>query len=226
MLSQTAQAGSVVAAFLLAFPALFSIVNPLSGALIFAQVMADQSHAGRALLARRVAFYASIVLLVSLWGGAYVLNFFGVTLGALRVAGGLVVATSAWGLLMAPEKHEEKKEAQANSARAAEDSAFFPLTLPFTTGPGTISVAIALGSARPNSGEGVLAFFIGVTAAALVVAGSVWLAYHWSDWVIARLGAGGTRVVSRLAAFLLLAIGVQILATGVQDLLSPLLHPN
>ena len=110
--------------FLLAFPALFSIVNPAGGALIFSQVMAERTRAERAALARRIAFYALLVLLVSLWAGSYVLSFFGITLAALRIAGGLVVATRAWSLLNAPETTQARKERQAEPARgAAKDEA-------------------------------------------------------------------------------------------------------
>ncbi len=217
--------------FLLAFPALFSIVNPAGGALIFSQVMAERSHAERAALARRIGLYSLLVLLVSLWGGSYVLSFFGITLAALRIAGGLVVATRAWGLLNAPETTQARKERQAEPARGAspdtrpaiEDIAFFPLTMPFTTGPGTISVAVALGSEHPH--DSVLAFFAGVSAAAAAVSAIVWVAYSFADRLIALLGPGGARVVTRLAAFLLLCIGTQITLGGVEDALRPLLRP-
>src|SRR5271166_5099993 len=106
--------------FLLAFPALFSIVNPIAGALIYSQVTSDRSHEERMRLAGKVGIYAALVMLVALWGGAYVLNFFGITLAALRIAGGLVVAVSAWDLLAAPERNEAKKEAQAGPAGGAE----------------------------------------------------------------------------------------------------------
>ncbi|MCQ4162727.1 MarC family protein [Roseomonas sp. GC11] len=224
MLAELNPYGSVTGAFLLAFPALFSIVNPLGAALIFSQVMAGREGAERAILARRVGLYSLLVLLVSLWGGAYVLNFFGISLGALRVAGGLVVAIRAWSLLMAPEEHESRKEQQAAPASDADDVAFFPLTMPFTTGPGSIAVAVTLGSARPASGAGLFSFFAGVSAAAAVTALCVWLAYHWSEALIRLLGRGGTRVVMRMAAFLLLCIGVQILSTGAQDMLVAALH--
>ena len=213
--------GSMVAAFLLAFPALFSIVNPIGAALIFSQVMSHRTHDERAHLARLVGFYSLVVLLVSLWAGSYVLNFFGITLGALRAAGGLLVAMRAWELLSAPEVHEARKERQAAPAGEDDDVAFFPLTLPFTTGPGTISVAIALGAARPEGGAGLWPFFAGVTAAAVLIAVIVWLSYTWADRLIPLLGSSGARVVTRLVAFLLLCIGVQIMSTGVQDLLIP-----
>ncbi len=209
--------GSVIGAFLLAFPALFSIVNPIGAALIFNEVTADRTRAERHRLAARIGMYSAIVLIVSLWLGGYVLNFFGVSLGALRIAGGLVVAIRAWSLLMQPAAHEQRKASAAatTSQQEDEDIAFFPLTMPFTTGPGTIAVAIALSSQRPSSGIGTLPFFGGMTIAALSIAVLVWLCYRWSDLVMALLGASGARVVSRMIAFLLLCVGVQIIVTGI-----------
>ncbi|UAK24635.1 MarC family NAAT transporter [Sphingomonas nostoxanthinifaciens] len=206
---------SVVGAFLLAFPALFSIVNPIGSALIFHGVTSSRERTERHRMAGRVAVYALIVLLVSLWLGGYVLNFFGVSLSALRIGGGLVVAVRAWGLLMQPEEHEERKASSAEPAQDAEDVAFFPLTMPLTTGPGTIAVAIALSSQRPASGIGTFSFFAGVSAAALAITAVIWLCYRWADEVTRLLGRGGARVLSRLVAFLLLCVGVQIIVTGV-----------
>jgi multiple antibiotic resistance protein len=216
---------TAVNSFLLAFPALFSIVNPIGGALIYSQVTADRSHDERLRLAARVAFYSALVMLVALWAGAYVLNFFGITLGALRIAGGLVVAVRAWELLAAPERNEERKQEQAAPAGNAEDAAFYPLTMPFTTGPGTISVAIALGSVRPAaaSGFGLAPFFVGVSAAAIVLAVTIWVAYRSADWLVAMLGPSASRIVTRLTAFLLLCVGTQILLNGIADVLEPLL---
>ena len=138
---------------LLAFPALFSIVNPIACALIFSQLTADNTPDERKRLAGKVALYATLIMLVALWFGTAVMNFFGITLSALRLAGGLVVVASAWGLLFAPERQEARKQEQAGQPANPEDAAFFPLTMPFTTGPGTISVAITLGSNRPPAGS-------------------------------------------------------------------------
>ncbi|MEH3145764.1 MAG: MarC family protein [Methylobacterium frigidaeris] len=215
--------------FLLSLPALFSIINPLGGALIFAQVTASRSHADRAWLARRIGLYAALVMLVSLWTGAAVLSFFGVSLAALRIAGGLVVAASAWNLLAAPETREATKTAEADPARAKasgevsgglDEIAFFPLTLPFTTGPGTISVAIALGANRPKGDHAAhLGSLLGDTVAALVITAAIVIAYASADWVVERLGHARVRVLGRLAAFLLLCVGIQITVTGVTDVL-------
>ena len=106
----------------------------------------------------------------------------------------------------------------APAETAQDDVAFFPLTMPFTTGPGAISVAIALASQRPAEGQGVISFFIGVSLAALLVAVMVGVFYRWSSVVLSMLGRSGARVLSRLVAFLLLCVGVQIISSGLESL--------
>lgn len=213
----------MLASFLLAFPALFSIVNPISGAFIFREATADRTHAGRALLARRVGAYSLLVMLVALWAGSYVLALFGISLSALRIAGGVVLSAFAWELLNAPDRRDSRKQEQAAEAGPADDVAFFPLTLPFTTGPGTIAVAVALGAGHPVSGGDWAAFYAGCSLAAMAMAAVIWLTYSYADRLSDLLGRTGSRTVSRLSAFLLLCIGVQILITGVTGALQPLL---
>lgn len=207
-------------AFLLGFPALFSIVNPLSGAFLFREVTLSRA---RAELARRVALYSLIVMTVALWAGSYVLAAFGITLAALRVAGGIVVALNAWHLLNSPERYEAHQHEQATPDAGADDIALFPLTIPFTAGPGTIAVAVALGSSHPRAPEQLVWFFLGMTAATVALAGVIWITYRSTDRISRLMGPRGSRTVTRLSAFLLLCVGVQILITGVEDVLGPLL---
>jgi multiple antibiotic resistance protein len=206
--------GEAVRAFLLGFPALFSIINPLSGAFIFFEVTLTRTSRERERLAKLVAIYALLVMVVALWVGSYILAFFGITVAALRVAGGLVITAAAWGLLSAPEKREAQKLQQAAPAEGASEIALFPLTIPFTTGPGTISVRSRWDPCAPH---------LGLTAAALANAVLIWAAYRLSAQVTRLLGPTGTRTATRLFAFLLLCIGIQILMTGVVDVLQPLL---
>jgi len=211
--------------FVLALSSLFSIVNPVGSALIFAQVTAHNSHAERVELSKRIGFYAALIMLSALWAGAPILNFFGVSLAALRIAGGLVVAASAWTLLTAPEAREARKHAEAQGSRPDNlaEIAFFPLTLPFTTGPGTIAVAIALGSNRPEASADRVGFYVGMSLAALAIAILVRFAYGSADRVVTLIGPVGARVLGRLFAFLLLCVGTQITVNGVTDVLTPLL---
>lgn len=209
-------------AFLLGFPALLSIVNPIAGAFIFREMTAHLPVDHRRATARKVALYSLFMMMGSLWAGSFVLAFFGVTLAALRVAGGLVVALTAWTLLNRPEHHTESKQGDIGPVISTDDIAMFPLTMPITTGPGTIAVAVALSASRPRTFDGFAGFFFGQTGAALAVALVILLAYSFTDQLDRLMGASGSRIVTRLSAFLLLCIGVQILITGVVDVLEPL----
>lgn len=213
----------ITANFLIAFPALFSIVNPLGGALIYSQITIGRPHSERTALAWRVASYSAIVMLVSLLIGATLMSFFGVSIDALRVAGGAVVAASGWKMLYNPQETEDRMQDHAAAAEKispwSSDIAFFPLTMPFTTGPGTISVAIALSAGRPSPAADLFPFYVGVCGAAVVIAFMVGACYASADRVVALLGPARARILTRLSAFLLLCIGVQILITGVQGAL-------
>src|ERR1700720_3142477 len=138
---------SMVSTFLLAFGALFSIVNPLSGTFIFFGATRELEPRVRAQVSRWVAIYAFLIVTASLYVGAYVLSFFGISIPVLRVAGGIVVAASGWRMLNEPDATEQRRS-ETPSPRSMDVSpsrlAFYPLTMPLTTGPGTISVAISL----------------------------------------------------------------------------------
>jgi len=220
---------NVLAAFLLAFPALFSIVNPLGAAMIFAQTTLGRPRADCIALAKTVALNSFVILLVSVWFGEWILGFFGITIDALRVTGGLVVAVRAWQLLQQPEENEARKEQQAfqdgRTQQKADwrEMAFFPLAMPFTVGPGSISVAIALSSERPAS-DPMPSYYIGLTLAVMLMALVVGCVYSYADRVVAMLGTTGTRIVSRLAALILLCIGIQILFSGLHGFVLDMAH--
>jgi multiple antibiotic resistance protein len=217
----------IITSFLIAFPALFSIVNPFGGALIYSQITLGRPHPERVALAWRVATYSAIVMLVSLLVGATLMSFFGVSIDALRVAGGTVVAVSGWRMLYNPQETEDRKQDHASKAgppsALSSDIAFFPLTMPFTTGPGTISVAIALSANRPPMTTALLPFFAGTCGAAIAIAVVVGACYSSADRLVSLLGPARARILTRLSAFLLLCIGVQILMTGIQGALLTIL---
>ena len=217
-------------ALLLAFPSLFSIINPIGGAFIFDGLVRSADRAARAKVAARIGVYSMLIMFGALWVGAYVLNFFGVSIDALRIAGGLVVSATGWNLLSVGDQSAERKGAAEQSSSGSIDDplqmAFFPLTLPLTTGPGTIAVAITLGSGRPPYGSGLLAFFLGVSLAAAANAALIWIAYRYADRVTALIGVTGRHVIVRLSAFLLMCIGVQIIVGGAGDIVTRWIAPQ
>lgn len=215
-----------MATFLLAFGALFSIVNPLSGAFIFFGATRDMEPRARVQVSRWVAIYAFSIVTASLYIGAYVLSFFGISIPVLRVAGGIVISMSGWRMLNAPDATEQRRSetpSPRSIAVSASRFAFYPLTMPLTTGPGTISVAISLGSRRPAGFHAaLLEFTIETLAAVVVLIALVYWLYRHSAKLANLIGATGTTIVVRLSAFLLFCIGIQILWNGAAELLGTL----
>jgi len=215
-----------MATFLLAFGALFSIVNPLSGAFVFFGETRELDPRVRAQVARWVAIYAFSILVASLYVGAYVLGFFGISIPVLRVAGGIVIAISGWRMLSEPDatgRRRSETPRPRSISVAPSRLAFYPLTMPLTTGPGAISVAISLGASRPGGfNASLLAFVLETLAAVALLVLLVYVSYRNSMRLADFIGPTGTSVVVRLWAFLLFCIGIQVLWNGASELLAGL----
>lgn len=214
-----------IGAFLLGFPAMLSIAHPIGGAFAFAALTDTFSPVQRERVARLVGCYTLVVTLVALWTGSFVLGFFSITLPAMRLAGGLMIAVSAWDLLRGADA-PDAAEARVSSRNDATDVALVPLTMPLTAGPGMITLAVALGSEHPDPGDQAhseLAFFLGLTLAAIAMSIAIWQIFRSAEWIIRGISPNGLRTVNRLIGFLLLCIGVQIMATGIEGVLGPLL---
>ena len=207
---------------LLILSALFPIVNPLGGAPIFLTMTRDYSDAERRALAWRVSVNSFSLLICSCLIGTHILSFFGISIAVVQVGGGLIVISTGWAILKQSEDdvaHAGQDQKTVNP-RDEFKNAFYPLTLPLTVGPGSISVAITLGANVPRHHGwnfiGLLAVFVG----SLIIAVSIFLCYGFSDHLARALGATAMSVIMRLSAFLLVCIGVQILCNGAKALLS------
>jgi multiple antibiotic resistance protein len=205
------------ATLLLAIGALLPIVDPLGGAPLYLAMTANLTPEERGKMAKAVAINSFLLLLASALVGAYVLDLFGLSIPVVQVAGGMVVCAMAWSLLNSPNSPPALAREGSLPAVTPDDlsqRAFYPLTMPLTVGPGSISVALTLG-ANPTPGLRPLAHTVGI----LIVAVSVYLCYRYADRILTKLGPTGTSVVVRLSAFILLCIGVQIAWNGVHALL-------
>jgi multiple antibiotic resistance protein len=212
----------VVNSFLLVFAGLFPIVNPLGSAPIFLNLTRHCSDGDRKALAWRIAVNGFLLLLGSLFVGSFVLEFFGITLPVVRIAGGLVVTAMGWKLLSADDPLQEQRAASADATHGAPPDAFYPLTMPLTVGPGSISVAITLGSHRPAEPFSFSHFALlagAATAGLFAIAAVIYVSYLFAANLMSIIGEGGTNVVLRLSAFILMCIGIQIVWAGVQALM-------
>jgi multiple antibiotic resistance protein len=199
----------------LAVAALLPIVNPLGSAAIYLQLTSGIDPKQRDSLTTLVVFDAFLLLLGAALLGAYVLDFFGISIPAVQVAGGIVVCAIAWPLLMKADRSQGAAHESATEAfEAWKPRAFYPLAMPITVGPGSLSVALTLGANPSNTMRAaaitVLAHALGI----LIVCLAVYACYRYGDRVLRRLGPTGVSVLTRLLAFILLCIGVQIAWNG------------
>jgi multiple antibiotic resistance protein len=200
--------------------ALFPIVDPLGGSPIFLALTREYSSSARKAVSRRIAMNSFFLLVGSYLIGTHVLAFFGISLPVVQVGGGLIVISTGWALLKQRDDEEHKGVKGKMQPRDPLRHAFYPLTLPLTVGPGSISVAITLGA---NATEHHGVDFLGILAAivgSVLLAVSIFLCYGFADRLARILGATGMTVIMQLSSFLLVCIGVQILWNGASALLS------
>lgn len=207
---------------LLILSALFPIVNPLGGAPIFLALTRSYSDSARMTLSRKVSINSFALLVCSCFVGTHILTFFGISIPVVQVGGGLIVISNGWAMLKRSDDDEPPREGDVHKRVAPQDefrNAFYPLTLPLTVGPGSISVAITLGANMPPhhgwNVMGILSILIGC----VIVSASIFLCYGFADRLARAIGTTGMSVIMRLSSFLLVCIGVQIVWNGAKALL-------
>jgi multiple antibiotic resistance protein len=203
---------------LLVLVALFPIVDPLGGSPFFLALTRDYAPEARRALSWRIAVNSLFLLIGSCFVGTYILAFFGISLPVVQVGGGLVVIATGWALLTPrdDEKHNVHRTVQPQDTFR---HAFYPLTLPLTVGPGSISVAMTLGANAAHRHAlhplTILTALIGM----VLIAISILLCYGFADRLARILGTTGMTVITQLSSFFLVCIGVQIAWNGIKQLL-------
>jgi multiple antibiotic resistance protein len=216
---------SIVKTVLFVMAALLPIMNPPGNAPVVLALTAGASEQVRALIARRIARNVFSLLLAAMLVGSYVLAFFGISLPVVKVAGGLLVISTGWGLLATEDPSPTTQAMPSGSSPWSPDrvaqKAFYPLTFPLTVGPGSISVSLTLGAGLHEQGHEIIVPLIASIIGLALAAGVVYLSYRYAGRLIHALGTTGTIVLLRLSAFILICIGVQLVWGGLSELLQP-----
>jgi multiple antibiotic resistance protein len=215
----------LISFFLGALASLLAIVNPAIAIPIFVALSANLKPIERARQALRVAINVAIILLAVLLFGSLILKVFGISLGAVRVAGGLVIAFLGFRMLFPARAHDH--DPKSHSLEPAEDESdytFVPLALPTLAGPGSMAVVIGYSTLiqQEHSLSGEIAEYILTALVILIVASVVWLVLRSSGFIALKLGNHGLTALSRVIGFLMVCIGIQFIPSGVQQLLKTL----
>ena len=199
-----------LSSLVLSFITLFPLVNPIGAIPVFCTLTSDSPVEFRKKTAFKTAFNVLIILLAFYFIGEFLLEFFGISLGVLKIAGGLIVAHTAWEMVTGKKKlsSEERDEIQEK-----EDISFTPMALPLLSGPGSIGAVIGLSIQGYQAG-----YTFGICAGILLTVLSAYIALMLSLPLMKVLGKTGVGVLNKIMGFFILAIAVQLIVNGINML--------
>ena len=200
--------------FIAVFGSLFSVVSPFGAVPVFLGLTPDYTPQERHRSARNTSIYFILILLAFFVGGSYILSFFGISLDAMRIAGGLVIFASGYAMLSGKLAESRAiNDSVKAEALEKEDISFAPMAMPMLSGPGSISLLIGLYAAHPD------VMSRGIIAAVIIFTGLVvYFILRISPRLFDLLGVAGIKAISRIMGFIVMAIGVQYVISGVTSL--------
>lgn len=207
--------------FITIFAGLFSIINPLGTVPVFVGLTSDESKINRKKTCILTAINVCVILIIAFFAGSYVLNFFGISINSLRIAGGLIIASSGFALLTGSfTKHKGMKRSSVKAdLETRSDISLTPLAIPMLAGPGSISLLITLNQLHKETNQVLI-----IIGAILSVGISVYLILRTSHVIVKGLGASGINAISRIIGFIVIAIGIEYVSTAVLDLIGKLIN--
>lgn len=204
----------MVSLFFSVLASLFTVVNPLGAVPVFLAMTSDYEVRERTRVARSSSLYFVAILLAFFLAGNVILGFFGISLNALRIAGGLIILHSGYGLLNGQFAQSRAiNKAVKDEARVKEDISFTPLAMPLLSGPGSISLLIGLFAENNDWVRR------GVVLSTILVMGLlVFLILRSATYLFKLLGVAGLNALSRIMGFLVMSIGIQFIILGLVNL--------
>ncbi len=191
---------------------MFSLINPLSALPVFISLTNGYSELQRKITIRRTAVYIFLISVISFFAGTYILEFFGITIYALKLAGGIIISRSGFLLLNSQHKGDVKGDVEEES-KIKEDISFSPLAMPLLAGPGSISLLINLSLVHNKWDEkGIL------IASILVVSVLIYFIFLLAPRILKYLGQAGLKSMSKIMGFIVLSLGIQMIVDSLKAL--------
>ncbi|MEN8810806.1 MAG: MarC family protein [Flavobacteriales bacterium] len=202
--------------FILSFGALFSIMNPLGTVPVFVGLTQENSRKEKGLIAFWTSLNVFVILLISFFFGKYLLVFFGISINSLKIAGGLIIASSGFALLtgkFAEHKGMKRKKVEDDIKKRSEIT-LTPLAIPMLAGPGTISLLITYNQTYTDALE--IFIFLGSMLTTTVL---IYIILKSAFLIVKKLGASGINALSRIIGFVVISIGVEYVVSAVINLI-------
>lgn len=202
--------------------ALFPVVNPIGTAFIVNPYLSVLSKKEKKKAVRQIVIYAFFISAVSLFGGQWILELFGITIPVIQLAGGIMICKIGWEFLSSDSGSNDTKQVSGQEEYDPEkynnvkDKLFYPITFPMTTGAGTISVLFTLSA--HSASKNLTSYLINTGAillAIIVMCVLIYIFFLNTKTMIRYLGSNGEKIFNRIIAFLIFSVGLQIAITGI-----------
>ncbi|HEX8563164.1 MAG TPA: MarC family protein [Flavobacterium sp.] len=201
--------------FIYLFAALFSVLNPIGTVPIFVGLTHDDPEKERSRISLWTAINVFLILIITYFGGQYVLTFFGISIDALRIAGGLIIVSSGFSLLSGKfSKRRGINKKVESEVQHRNDIALTPLAIPMLAGPGSMSLLIAFFQEHNGITDHLYS-----SLAILAVSLTIFLILRSAHYLAKILGASGIVAISRIVGFIVIAIGIQYIVSAVVSIL-------
>jgi len=197
--------------------ALIPITNPFSSAPIFLSITSKLDEGSRNKLLKLTCIYMFSILIVFLLAGVVILNFFGISLDSLRIAGGLIITFLGFKMLF-PASASDTEQTEVNTYEQARGLAFTPLAMPMLSGPGSIAVVVSM-AADISKDQSIIARIAGYLAEGLGILITVlicWLVLRSSTKITTLLGTSGLDALTKIMGFVIICIGVEFTVSGIK----------
>ena len=206
-------AGDIVSFALLSLSSIIIIVNPLGATLIYVSFTTDMNQTFRDTIAKDSCRFALIILLIVAVLGTWILQLFGITLEAFRIAGGILLFGIGMEMVYAKTSRTKLTATEKYESRDMEEVAVMPLAIPMIAGPGAITTTIVL----MNEAIAITPVAIGIVFASIVISIAItYLMMRNSDYIMKKIGQREYRAINRLLGMLLIAIAVQFVINGIR----------
>jgi multiple antibiotic resistance protein len=188
---------------------LLPLINPLAAAPTFLAITEGDTEERRREQALKGCVYMVAILVSFLIGGTFIMNFFGISIPGLRIAGGIMLTGIGMSMLAAHRSSDDEKE-EREAARKKVDVSFSPLAMPMLSGPGSIAVTLGFTSLATGPVD-----YVAIIAGILVVAFITWVTLRLSGRIVMLIGPVGVSAMTKIMGFLIMCIGVQFVVNGI-----------
>lgn len=204
--------------FLSVFIGLFSLINPLGILPVYISLTREHRESSKLRTLKKTCLYILLICVSTYFAGLYLLSFFGVSIPALRVAGGLIIFRSGWQLLHLKHKQELKHDALEEEGGKKEDISFSPLAMPLLAGPGAMSFLITLYANRDTDPSKAVWQDLAMCLATVLVVLLIYLLFKTAPRLLRFTGKSGLDSLSKVMGFVVTAVGVQMILSSLESL--------